>query len=420
MFLRFENRLYRNLEMPGGQRRPVPWRRAAWSASAARADLRVAVVLPFLAVTQALAFPPYAEEWPVPGQPQDVEVDPAGRVWVSSDDDSIRVYAPSGGDLLLTFGGTGMGAGEFLTPYGIAFDAIGNAYICDYAGSRVQKFADDGTFLLSWPVPSSRADHVAVDAAGDVYVTGYTDAAVHKYDALGTSLLDWSSPSGTLTSGIVESGGVISVVGWDLPVVEQFGSDGSYLSTFDAMTVNGTDVEVDVAGQLWVADFNGNAVRIFAGDGTPIESFGAPGAGPGEFDGLVGLALATDGSVYVADYANSRIQRFGDTAAVLGAGTLGGGAADPGLELRLLGPNPSRAGSEVAYSVRAAGRVAVTLSDVTGRKLATLADGVVPAGLHRVEIDLQRVYGRALPAGVYLVRIAAGEASQVARIVVVR
>jgi streptogramin lyase len=382
----------------------------------------------FLQVPWALAFPPFAEEWTVPGQPQDVEVDPAGRVWVSSDDDSIRVYAPTGGELLFAFGGSGVADGEFSTPYGMAFDALGEVYICDYVGPRIQKFTSEGVFLLSWPIPSSRADHVALDANGDVYVSGFTDAAVHKYDAVGTPLMDWGMASGALTSGIVESGGVIHVVGWDLPVLEQFDENGTYLGTLDAMTTNGTDVEADGLGQLWVADFNGNAVRIFASDGTPVEAFGVPGNAPGEFNGVVGLALAPDGSVYVADYANGRIQRFGETAADVededgldvGDGVGIGGESHDRLDLRRVGPNPTRDGADVTFALRESGPVAITVSDVVGRSVTSRLDSVVPAGVHRIAVPLRDREGQPLPAGVYLVRVASGNESRSARVVVVR
>jgi hypothetical protein len=55
--------------------------------------------------TPARSIPPYTEEWSLPAVPQDVEVDPVGRVWVSCADDSIRVYMPSGGSLIRAFGG---------------------------------------------------------------------------------------------------------------------------------------------------------------------------------------------------------------------------------------------------------------------------------------------------------------------------
>ena len=176
--------------------RTKPHRRAVGdSPSLAIRTIQIAVTaLGFLAAMGGLnlpaiaVLPPYAEEWSTIGQPQDVEVDASGRVWVSCDDDSIRVYTATGGELLFAFGGTGSGDGEFQTPYGIAFDQVGDAYICDCAGARLEKFTSEGVFLTSWPIPSTHADHVDVDEVDDVYVSGYTDFSVHKYTSAGAPL----------------------------------------------------------------------------------------------------------------------------------------------------------------------------------------------------------------------------------------
>jgi DNA-binding beta-propeller fold protein YncE len=41
-----------------------------------------------------------------------------------------------------------------------------------------------------------------------------------------------------------------------------------------------------------------------------ISKWGTEGTGDGEFDWPSGVAMASDGSVYVADWRNSRIQKF--------------------------------------------------------------------------------------------------------------
>lgn len=364
----------------------------------------------------AFGFPPFAEEWSIPGSPQDVEVDPFGRVWVSSDDDSIRVFAPTGGEQLFAFGGRGTDDGQFLTPYGIAFDAAGDVYICDYEGARLQKFTSAGDFSLSWPIPSSRADHVAADDDGDIYVSGYTDAAVHKYTSSGVPLLDWGSAGGDFTSGVVVQGGTVSVVQWSTPIVEQFSTAGAYLGSFDAGTVNGVDIEADALGQLWVADFGGNAVLVFASDGTAIETFGSFGTSPGEFDGAVGLALGTDGSVYVADYGNGRIQRFGDPVADAGWPAT---AISP-LAITSIAPNPTRDRVELAVAVARQEPVRLTINDVHGRVVATVFDGVMPAGSRNLSWQARGAHGARLPDGVYFVRLATPHGVVASRLVLVR
>lgn len=370
-----------------------------------------------VAAPSALALPPYAEEWAIPsGTPEDVDVDSMGRVWVTCSDDSVRVYTPFGGVPLFAFGGTGTGDGEFNDPFGMQFAADGSIYICDYAGARVQQFESDGTFRLSWPIPSTRADHVAVDAAGDVYVTGFPDLSVHKYDAVGTPLLDWQTVAGGFATGIYIVGDVVHVTQWQATEVEQFSLDGTPLGSFPVETAFAVDIEEDPLGQLWIADWINGVVRIFAADGTPVDILGEPGSGPGQFDGPIGVAFGLGNSVYVADQTNGRVQRFGDP--VTGAFDAGLGAAEGAL--RVISSNPFRDSVTLFGATPRAGRVVATVTDVSGRRVATLRDEVLAAGELRLTWDARSDTGRPVGPGVYFVRLERGGEVSGARVTVVR
>lgn len=382
-------------------------RRTAWLRSCAG----LLAMLALGGARIAMAAPPFAEEWPLPAPPEDVEVDPSGRVWVSCEDDTVRVFAPVGGQLLFAFGGRGMGDGEFLTPTGIAFDASGDAYICDYEGARVEKFTSEGAFLLAWPIPSIRSDHVAIDAAGDVYVTGYSDYQVHKYSSVGDPILDWESPTGQHTAGIIERDGLVSVVLWTTSNIEQFDTAGNFVRAFSAETVNGLDVEGDAAGQFWVASFGGNTVNVLSAEGELVEVLGSSGSGPGEFQGPSGIALGLDGSVYVADQANLRVQRFGDVAA---------DAPLPEMVSPIfsISPNPSRSFVRLKYASAPTDLPELSVLDVFGRIVATL--GKPGNGAREVSWDLTADDGSRLPAGVYFVRPRAGAEAVARRLVIIR
>jgi streptogramin lyase len=362
--------------------------------------------------------PPYAEEWSVPASPQDVEVDPFGRVWVSCSDDSIRVYTASGGQLLFAFGGTGSGDGEFSTPYGIAFDTSGDAYICDYAGARVEKFTSAGTFLFAWAIPSDRADHVAIDVAGDVYVTGYTDLSVHKYTPAGAPITDWPSDAGSRTSGIVEAAGDIHVVQWDAPNVQQFTTGGTFLGSFEAATIGGNDIEVDASDQLWIADYANHRVRIFTTSGVLVDDLGSFGSGPGEFNFAIAVAVGLDGSIYVGDELNSRIQRFGDPVVAVSPESADPLAGAPAI--RSIAPNPCRTDALVTYTVPQAGDVRLFITDARGRLVAMLEDGRASAGTHQIGWAARDIHGRRLAAGVYSVHLAHAGREESRRLTIVK
>jgi hypothetical protein len=82
----------------------------------------------------------------------------------------------------------------------------------------------------------------------------------------------------------------------------------------------------------------------------------------------------------------------------------------PAAQLPLLEPvrpNPLRAQGEIAYTLREAGEVRLTVVDVAGRVRAVVAGGAQGAGRHTTRWDGRDANGRALPAGVYLLRLEA-------------
>lgn len=90
--------------------------------------------------------------------------------------------------------------------------------------------------------------------------------------------------------------------------------------------------------------------------------------------------------------------------------------AAAGLALAPPRPNPSRGGAHVEYTLRQAGRVRITVHDVHGRAIATLVDGVAPAGSHVAHWDGSDATGKATPAGIYVVRLESAGTSVMRRI----
>lgn len=82
----------------------------------------------------------------------------------------------------------------------------------------------------------------------------------------------------------------------------------------------------------------------------------------------------------------------------------------PGARFALLGgrPNPSRDATEVGFRLPAAARVRLSVHDVSGRLVRSLADGPFEAGLHRVAWDGRDASERPVPSGVYYLRMASG------------
>ena len=55
---------------------------------------------------------------------------------------------------------------------------------------------------------------------------------------------------------------------------------------------------------------NNDRVQKFAPDGTFLTAFGEPGDGLGQFRHAIAVDVADDGTVFVADFLNNRIQKW--------------------------------------------------------------------------------------------------------------
>ena len=93
------------------------------------------------------------------------------------------------------------------------------------------------------------------------------------------------------------------------------------------------DMALDPQGKLWVADTGNSRFAIFTPDGKFVEDWGGKGVGKGQFDlqrangdGYGAIEFAPDGSFYVLDVGNYRVQHFDADRVFLGSwGGRGGG-----------------------------------------------------------------------------------------------
>lgn len=90
------------------------------------------------------------------------------------------------------------------------------------------------------------------------------------------------------------------------------------------------------------------------------------------------------------------------------------------LQLEPARPNPFRTTAEIRYGLPRADAVSLVVYDMNGRRVRTLVSGTMPAGFHRAHWDGRTDAGGIAASGVYVCRLAAGEATLARKLLLTR
>ena len=234
-----------------------------------------------------------------------------------------------------------IGDGQFNNPEGIAVDISGNVYVVDSGNNRVQKFANDGTFITAWGSfgqengQFKRPTGVAVNSLGNfVYVVDSGNNRVQRFDSNGKFDFKWGSYGkgngqfhGANGIAINSFGNVYVVEGEDVSHgrVQKFTKDGGFITAWGSERSRNEELDfpnaiaVDSPGNVYVVESGSPRFQKFTNDGTLIATWGFPtttsdslssGKGFGQFNEAQGIAVDSSGNVYIADTWNHRIQVF--------------------------------------------------------------------------------------------------------------
>jgi DNA-binding beta-propeller fold protein YncE len=177
---------------------------------------------------------------------------------------------------------------------GVAIDRQDRVFVFSRGGDHpVMVFSANGKFLYSWGKGVfSRPHGISIAPDGNVYCSDDFDHTVRKFTPEGQLLMTLG------TSGKPSDTGATSI---DFRTVRYAGPPFNYPC----------NVAFGPDGNTYIADGYGNTrIHVFTADGRLLFSWGEPGSGPGQFRLPHGIAVGKDGTVYVADRENSRIQLF--------------------------------------------------------------------------------------------------------------
>lgn len=236
--------------------------------------------------------------------------DAQGNLWVAAAPSGmVQKFTHDGRQLLLQIGakskldtsdgsdkGTPLNsnAATFTSPSSIFVDrANGDVYVSDgespKQNKRVAVFDRQGKFLRQWSLAHMESVHcLSMSRAGEVYVCNRTGSRVEVYDKQGKLLRSLQVP-------------------WQ-PVTPP--ADGKPRET------GGSAVAIDFspdAEQKWIYVMNQNNARVDIFEratGRLLTSFGRPGAFAGEFNQAHGIAVDSQGRVYISENRGRRIMRY--------------------------------------------------------------------------------------------------------------
>lgn len=210
--------------------------------------------------------------------PNGIALDQNGNIYVTDWNNNTVQKFTSNGSFLAQFGG-----GQLSTPAGLAVWG-GVVYVTDGGSghNRVDKYDLSGNYLGSFSGGDGGFNgdtSIAFDALGNIYVTDGYNNRVQKFNSSGSFLLEWGSSYNNPGSG---NG--------------QFNHPGS--------------INVDANNNIYVCDSGNYRIEKFDVNGNYILQWGSFGSGKGQFEVIGGMAVDNNGHVYVGDQATYRIQKF--------------------------------------------------------------------------------------------------------------
>lgn len=277
-------------------------------------------------------------KWGSPGtadgqfnSPRGIGVNAAGDVYVTDGNNNRIQKFRADGAFLDKFGSAGSGPGQFNSPDGLAIDPAGNVFVVDAGSYEVEVFTGDGAFVRRFgnlsrtpanPGPGefgSNPEGIAVDGAGQVYVTDRF--RVNKFANDGTFIRAWGGQGngdgqfGAANGVAVDRSGVVYVTDGAGQRVQKFDQDGRFLGkwgsggTAEGRFIFPQGIAVRSDGHVFVGDDGQRAVSEFTADGVFVSRTTTVGPAPGERFRPHGLAFAAGDDLFLTDTESNTGQR---------------------------------------------------------------------------------------------------------------
>lgn len=275
-------------------------------------------------------------------------------------------------ELIATWGGAGSGEGQLSLPRGLALSPAGTLYVADSRNHRVQAFDTSGKFLFAWGSAGSgdsqfnEPSDVAFGPDSSVWVTDLWNNRLQRFNAQGEFRQAVVSSSGVMygprSVTLTHSSEAFAVDTGNKRVIHfnsaggyrgEWGSKGTRTGRFDEPVgiVCGPDGNIYVAdtgnkriqvfepsepyrclnlwnvpgwsvltaepylafgpgNSLYATDASAGRILRFSSDGQNVDIFSLPSGSGAELTRPTGIAVASDGTIFVSDRDRSQILKL--------------------------------------------------------------------------------------------------------------
>ena len=235
------------------------------------------------------------------------------------------------------------------TPWGVAIDGSGNAWVTNETGALLSVFNSTGNGIASagTPAATSGAQGITIDGSGNVWVANAGANNVLKVTSGGVLSVTVSSGMAGPVDVAADARNNIWVANFNGNNVLEFNSSGALQNTLTAgsVIVRPTAVAIDFSGNVWISNSGAGIMTEYSKTASLISA----GYTDNALQGPAGVALDSAGRAWVAGTGGPELSGF--TA----AGTTAGSAPIYGV-----------LNQPVGVAVDSAGTIWVTNSTATG------------------------------------------------------